>query len=99
LLRVPPGGVPAGVDTPAGLPRVEELFEARIPKGKAEISHIDGIVEIVRGDGPTKVKVISREVYDPWLGLPKGWERLAAPGDAVTLGQVVGRIEADGATT
>ena len=57
------GGV-AGLDITAGLPRVEELFEARIPKGKAEISHIDGIVEIIRGDGPTKVKVISTEVYD-----------------------------------
>ena len=41
------GGV-AGLDITAGLPRVEELFEARIPKGKAEISHIDGVVEIVR---------------------------------------------------
>ncbi|MFL5725898.1 MAG: DNA-directed RNA polymerase subunit beta', partial [Chloroflexota bacterium] len=64
------GGVAAGVDITAGLPRVEELFEARIPKGKAEISHIDGIVEIVRGDGPTKVKVVSREVYDTSLALP-----------------------------
>ena len=73
------GGVAAGVDITAGLPRVEELFEARIPKGKAEISHIDGIVEIVRGDGPTKVKVISREVYDTSLALPKGAEMLAAP--------------------
>ncbi|MEJ7695673.1 MAG: hypothetical protein WKF78_03305 [Candidatus Limnocylindrales bacterium] len=36
------GGVAGGLDITAGLPRVEELFEARIPKGKAEISHIDG---------------------------------------------------------
>jgi len=93
------GGVAAGVDITAGLPRVEELFEARIPKGKAEISHIDGIVEIIRGDGPTKVKVISREVYDTSLALPAGAEMLAAPGDAVTLGQVLARTEADGATT
>ena len=93
------GGVAAGVDITAGLPRVEELFEARIPKGKAEISHIDGIVEIVRGEGPTKVKVISREIYDTSLALPAGAELLAAPGDTVTLGQVVGRTEADGATT
>src|SRR5437667_12620705 len=35
------GGV-AGVDITQGLPRVEELFEARIPKGKAIISEIDG---------------------------------------------------------
>jgi DNA-directed RNA polymerase subunit beta' len=93
------GGVAAGVDITAGLPRVEELFEARIPKGKAEISHIDGIVEIVRGDGPTKVKVISREVYDTSLALTKGAEMLAAPGDAVTLGQVIARVEVDSATT
>jgi DNA-directed RNA polymerase subunit beta' len=93
------GGVAAGVDITAGLPRVEELFEARIPKGKAEISHIDGIVEIVRGDGPTKVKVVSREVYDTSLSLTDGAELLAAAGDAVTLGQVVARAEVDGATT
>jgi DNA-directed RNA polymerase subunit beta' len=93
------GGVAAGVDITAGLPRVEELFEARIPKGKAEISHIDGIVEIVRGDGPTKVKVVSREVYDTSLALTDGAELLAAPGDAVQLGQVVARTETDGTTT
>ncbi|HLO34734.1 MAG TPA: DNA-directed RNA polymerase subunit beta', partial [Candidatus Deferrimicrobium sp.] len=63
------GGV-AGLDITAGLPRVEELFEARVPKGKAEISHIDGIVEIIRSDTGTKVKVTSTEVYDTTLGLP-----------------------------
>ncbi len=74
------GGV-AGLDITAGLPRVEELFEARIPKGKAEISHIDGIVEIIRGDGPTKVKVISHaRSTTPRSPLPKGAEMLAAAG-------------------
>jgi DNA-directed RNA polymerase subunit beta' len=92
------GGV-AGLDITAGLPRVEELFEARVPKGKAEISHIDGIVEIIRGDGPTKVKVVSTEVYDTSLALPAGSEMLAAPGDLVELGQVLARSENDGATT
>jgi DNA-directed RNA polymerase subunit beta' len=92
------GGV-AGLDITAGLPRVEELFEARIPKGKAEISHIDGIVEIIRGDGPTKVKVISTEVYDTSLGIPPKAEMLAAAGDTVTLGQVVARYGPNGATT
>jgi DNA-directed RNA polymerase subunit beta' len=93
------GGVAAGVDITAGLPRVEELFEARIPKGKAEISHIDGTVEILRGDGPTKVKVISTEVYDTSLQLPKGAELLAAPGDMVEQGQVLARAETDGTTS
>ncbi len=57
------GGV-AGTDITQGLPRVEELFEARIPKGKAIISEIDGEIEIIRGEGIRKVKVTSRDVYD-----------------------------------
>jgi DNA-directed RNA polymerase subunit beta' len=90
------GGV-AGLDITAGLPRVEELFEARIPKGKAEISHIDGIVEILRSDTGTKVKVTSTEVYDTTLALPKGAELLAAAGDLVEANQVVARV-GDGKT-
>ena len=38
------GGV-AGKDITQGLPRVEEIFEARVPKGKAVISEVDGKVE------------------------------------------------------
>ena len=88
------GGV-AGLDITAGLPRVEELFEGRVPKGKAEISHIDGIVEILRSDTGTRVKVTSREQYDTHIALPEGVELLAAPGDIVESGQVIAR--ADGA--
>ncbi|MBI3745374.1 MAG: DNA-directed RNA polymerase subunit beta', partial [Chloroflexi bacterium] len=85
------GGV-AGLDITAGLPRVEELFEARVPKGKAEISHIDGSVSILRAESGTKVKVTSRESYDSALGLPADAELLAAPGDLVEAGQVVARV-------
>src|SRR5689334_12785037 len=84
------GGV-AGLDITAGLPRVEELFEARIPKGKAEISHIDGVVEILRSDSGTKVKVTSTEAYDTSLEVPKGADVLAAAGDSVEANQVVAR--------
>ncbi len=86
------GGV-AGLDITAGLPRVEELFEARVPKGKAEISHIDGQVSIIRADTGTKVKVTSRESYDSAISLPKNAELLAASGDSVQLGQVIARLE------
>jgi len=85
------GGV-AGLDITAGLPRVEELFEARIPKGKAEMSHIDGIVEILRSDTGTKVKVTSTEAYDTALPLPKGADLLAAAGDSVDANQVIARV-------
>jgi len=91
------GGV-AGLDITAGLPRVEELFEARVPKGKAEISHIDGVVEIIRGDAGTKVKVTSRESYDTSILLPDGAELLAAAGDLVEINQVLARAERDGVT-
>jgi DNA-directed RNA polymerase subunit beta' len=86
------GGV-AGLDITAGLPRVEELFEARVPKGKAEISHIDGVVEVVR-EAQTRVKVVSRESYDTSLAIPKAAELLVAPGDAVAANQVIARAEA-----
>jgi DNA-directed RNA polymerase subunit beta' len=86
------GGV-AGLDITAGLPRVEELFEARVPKGKAEISHIDGVVEIIRSETGTKVKVTSREQYDTVVPVPDGAEMLAAPGDLVESGQVLARLD------
>ncbi|MEO7664475.1 MAG: DNA-directed RNA polymerase subunit beta', partial [Candidatus Limnocylindrales bacterium] len=85
------GGV-AGLDITAGLPRVEELFEARVPKGKAEMSHIDGAVSILRSDTGTKVKVTSREEYDSALPIPADAEMLAAAGDLVEAGQVVARV-------
>jgi DNA-directed RNA polymerase subunit beta' len=92
------GGV-AGLDITAGLPRVEELFEARIPKGKAEISHIDGVVEIIRSDTGTKVKVTSRESYDTSIVVPKGVDLLAAPGDLVELNQVIAKGDGKDGTT
>src|SRR5207248_8188316 len=57
------GGV-AGVDITQGLPRVEELFEARIPKGTAIISESDGEGEIVRTETARKVKVTARGIHD-----------------------------------
>jgi DNA-directed RNA polymerase subunit beta' len=92
------GGV-AGLDITAGLPRVEELFEARMPKGKAEISHIDGIVEIIQTEsGGRRVKVTSREEFDTPLQITKGHELLAAEGDLVEANQVVARLEAKDGT-
>ncbi len=84
------GGV-AGQDITQGLPRVEELFEARVPKGKAEISHIDGIVEVINSESGRKVKVTSREGFDTPVVMTEGAELLAAPGDLVEANQVLAR--------
>jgi len=48
------GGV-AGVDITHGLPRVQELFEIRIPKGKAPLAEDDGIIEDIEEKGSLKV--------------------------------------------
>jgi DNA-directed RNA polymerase subunit beta' len=47
------GGV-AGADITHGLPRVEEIFETRSPKGRAIISPFDGVIEKIEEKGSTK---------------------------------------------
>jgi DNA-directed RNA polymerase subunit beta' len=67
------GGV-AGLDITSGLPRVEELFEARTPKSQAIISEIEGVVEITRSEEGRKIRVTSSEVYRDDYTIPKGYE-------------------------
>ncbi|MEK7123264.1 MAG: DNA-directed RNA polymerase subunit beta', partial [Patescibacteria group bacterium] len=56
------GGVAGGEDITGGLPRVVEIFEARIPRGQAVISEIDGIVEdIIERNGKMAVRIKSSE--------------------------------------
>jgi len=81
------GGV-AGEDITQGLPRVEELFEARVPKGVSIISAIEGRVEINRGE-PTKIRVVSTQIYTDEIELPKGFELIAKIDDEVEAGQVI----------
>ncbi|PRX99966.1 DNA-directed RNA polymerase subunit beta' [Allonocardiopsis opalescens] len=57
------GGV-AGQDITHGLPRVTELFEARIPKGVAPISEVDGRVRIEETDKSRKIVVIPDDGSD-----------------------------------
>ena len=54
------GGI-AGDDITQGLPRIEELFEARKPKGLAIISEIDGVVEITDNKKKREVTVTDSE--------------------------------------
>ena len=56
------GGVAAGGDITTGLPRVEELFEARrTPKGEAIISRIEGVAHLMTND--------RMELICVWFGL------------------------------
>ncbi len=50
------GGVAGVSDITTGLPRIEEVFEARIPKGKAQIAQTDGKVTEITSDNIIKIK-------------------------------------------
>jgi len=70
------GGV-AGVDITHGLPRVQELFEARIPKGRAYLAESEGIIEEIEDEG--NLKVIKLKVLKPGKttkGVKKAKEKL-----------------------
>ena len=57
------GGV-AGTDITKGLPRVEELFEARAPKKKAIVADVSGQVEIVSADGRIIESPTGRRIFE-----------------------------------
>jgi DNA-directed RNA polymerase subunit beta' len=82
------GGI-AGTDITSGLPRVEELFEARSPKGQAIVSEIEGIAEIRREDDQRKIKIVSHEVYTDEYPVPSNAETLVHDGDWVEHGAVL----------
>jgi DNA-directed RNA polymerase subunit beta' len=82
------GGV-AGIDITSGLPRVEELFEARVPKGSAIISEIDGLAEISTEGETRHLKVISAEIYRDDYALPEGAKVVVKDGEDVEQGAVL----------
>ena len=79
------GGI-AGTDITTGLPRVEELFEARIPGGNALLSEIDGTVEISHSDGESLVRVTSSEFYLDEHQVPAGAKIAVTDGQLVSAG-------------
>lgn len=88
------GGVAGGVgDITFGLPRVQEIFEARSPGGKAEISQTEGKVLEVKPEGiiriKTKLKTDSKKSKSEIIEykVPQKTAVLVEPGQAVKAGQ------------
>ena len=78
------GGVATGVDITVGLPRVEELFEARrTPKGEAPLSEIGGVVRISRSGDQRSVVVVDSQIERFVHEIKRGWKILVEPGDEV----------------
>ncbi len=82
------GGV-VGLDITSGLPRVEELFEARTPKGQAIISEISGTADVIQDEQGRRVKITSSETYHDEYALPSGWKVVVNDKQWVDIGTVL----------
>lgn len=82
------GGV-AGDDITQGLPRVEELFEARKPKGLAIISEISGTVKVVDQRKKKDVVVLSEDGDSRTYTIPYGSRLRVADGDVIEAGDEI----------
>lgn len=80
------GGV-AGDDITQGLPRIQELFEARNPKGQAVISKIDGIVQELKEVRDRQVIVIKGDDEEVEHPIPYNARQRFSVGDEVTAGE------------
>lgn len=82
------GGV-AGSDITQGLPRVEELFEARKPKGLAIISEISGIVKMEKTKKKRSISVISDSGEEVSYDIPFGSRIKVSDGDSISAGDEI----------
>jgi len=82
------GGVTAEADITKGLPRVEEIFEARRPKGEAIISEVAGKVKVEEAGERYRITVMSTEGDVEYMTPPKNKTVLAVKsGDSVEVGE------------
>ncbi|HOA42050.1 MAG TPA: DNA-directed RNA polymerase subunit beta' [Bacillota bacterium] len=82
------GGV-AGSDITQGLPRVEELFEARKPKGLAEICEADGTVVSIETRKDNKIEIKIRGEEERVYVVPYGARLRVTEGDFVLAGEAL----------
>src|SRR5439155_10349923 len=81
------GGV-AGQDITHGLPRIQELFEARIPKGMAPISEYEGRVKIEETEKTRKIIVVPDDgSEEAAYQVPMRSRLLVSDGGHVAVGQ------------
>jgi DNA-directed RNA polymerase subunit beta' len=87
------GGVAAGGDITTGLPRVEELFEARkTPKGEAVVAEISGVVSVTQSDRYSDLRLARlehSELINDEYDLPEGWTVAVQDGDQISQGDVL----------
>jgi len=93
------GGVAAGGDITTGLPRVEELFEARkTPKGEAVVSELAGTVSVTQSDRYSDLRIVRVEqsaMVDDEYDLPDGWTIAVEDGGEVSRDDVIAYLNED----
>ena len=83
------GGI-AGSDITTGLPRVQELFEVRPPKGAGVLTHIDGGISVEEDpNGSRRIRVTYDEEERHDYALPPGAIRLVERGEPVEEGKLL----------
>ena len=85
------GGVAGSDDITQGLPRVEELFEVRNPKGEAVISEIDGKADIWWEGDQRMLKVSRTELKRREIAIPEGYQLMVDSDDRVQDDTVIAR--------
>lgn len=93
------GGVVEGEhrDITHGLPRVQELFEARSPKGQAIISDMEGTAQILQHeDGSRKVVVTATEVFRDEYDVKYGYRVLVEDGQEIEKGEIMAQRGREG---
>ncbi|MBI4671744.1 MAG: DNA-directed RNA polymerase subunit beta' [Chloroflexi bacterium] len=83
------GGVAGAEDITTGLPRIEELFESRDPKGQAIISDIDGVVEVLNEEGQRVLQVVATKIETDDYELPPHAKALVKEGEFAPAGTVL----------
>ncbi len=79
------GGI-AGEDITQGLPRIQEIFEARSPKGKALLAEIDGTMTFHRDEEPRRIEIVSNQVFTDEQPLPDDYRIIVESGQKVEFG-------------
>jgi DNA-directed RNA polymerase subunit beta' len=88
------GGV-VGEDITTGLPRVEELFEAREPKGKAIIAERAGTAQIFDEESGRKIVITEENLFTEQHEIPEDYSLEITDGDEIAVGQVLASTEGE----
>lgn len=80
------GGIASDRDITTGLPRVQELFEARNPKSAAILSDIAGTLSVREVDGQRIIAIENQEHFKEEVEIPEGYKRIVKINEWVQAG-------------